>query len=120
MFNNGKFFGRFMSNVNSKQRLINFQNNLHFTNILSFIRGQRLPLPLFSQATSLNSSLSTLGDMKATLSMKDLLSLLQSVQCSNIYSYFLLIQLSKLSCLSDQVMAMRKVGVISLIITRSR
>ncbi len=113
MFNNGKFFGRFISSINSHNRIVTFQNNLHFTNILSFIRGQKLPLPLFSQATSLSSSLSSLSDSKTTISMKDLFSLLQSTQCTSIYSYFLLTQLSKLSCLSDQIIAMRKVGVLS-------
>ena len=120
MFNNGKFFGRFISSINTQNRLITFQNTLHFNNILSYIRGQRLPLPLFSQATSLNSSLISLADSKTTISMKDLFSLLQSTQCTNMYSYFLLVQLSKLSCLGDQIIAMRKVGVLSVGEIRNR
>jgi len=115
--NGSRYFGKFMTNINSRQRITTYTNCVYFSTMLSFLRGQRLPIAIFSLPSSFSSSIESTTDSKPTLSLKELFSLLLTIEPGSvIVSKLSLLAISN-HCkgLQVQCMGIRKMNIIAVI-----
>ncbi len=117
MFMNGsRYFGKFMTNINSRQRITTYTNCIYFSTMLSFLRGQRLPIATFSLPSSFSSSIDATTDAKPTLSLKELFSLLLTIESGSV----ILARMSLLAIsnhckgLQVQCLGIRKMNIIAI------
>ena len=114
---NSRYFGRFMTPLNTRNKIITFQNNFYMSTIASILRGQRLPLSVFSQSTTLTTSVQCIDEAKSNGSLKELISLFLSLSSTSaLFTTFKLMSLvSHLKGLLVQCLAMNKMNICRLI-----
>ena len=110
---NSRYYGRFMTPLNSRNKIITFQNNFYMSAITSILRGQRLSLSIFSQSTTLTTSVQCVDELKSTGSFKELISLFLSLSStSTLFANLKLMSLnSHLKGLQVQCLGITKMNV---------
>jgi hypothetical protein len=106
--NNTRYYSKFInSNTNTKKSITTFTNHFYFSFITGMLRGQRLPLSIFSQPVGVVSSIGQSELGKPMSSVKELFSSIVNFQIglsafSNLSMVLLAIQIRgvQLKCLS--------------------
>jgi len=113
--NHTRYYSKFINTrINTNKSIITFTNNFYFSVMTRILRGQRLPLSIFSQPAGVTTAIAQSEVGKPLSSVKELISLVVNLEngLSVLTNLKVLLLASQIRGVQLQCLGIRKMNIV--------